>query len=220
VTETIAPPTGRTPRIVPSPIGLARLSTRYLRTRHAPGAAGLIIAFGAFLWVDLHWHWSVAGGPAAQRLVPLIVTAGVASVVGVATYGPFGEPERATGTWLPYLRLGGSLLLAAVAVGAVLGGATGGVLAGGDLALVRDVLGSAGIALLVAAAIGGPFAWIGPCAYWLVVESALEHGSSGFYLWPTRPASDTAALTCAIAVAVAGLAATAVRTSTTPQRLT
>ncbi len=45
------------------------------------------------------------GGPAAQALIPLTIEAGAAAVIAVTTHGPFGDPERATGRWLPWLRL-------------------------------------------------------------------------------------------------------------------
>jgi hypothetical protein len=218
MTDTMSPPIrpGRGgPWLVP-----ARLLGLYLRSRHVPGAVAIITVLGAFLWADLYWRWSVAGGPAAQQLVPLTVIAGVASAVGVATHGAFGESEQATGRWLPYLRLGSAALLAVVGTGALLAAANGGVLVAGDLALVRDLAGSIGIGLLTAAVLGGQFAWIGPVAYWLATESALAAQLSPPYLWPTRPPHDTAALVCAIVVTAAGLVAVTARPATPPQRLT
>jgi hypothetical protein len=211
-----------TTRRGPSARGTApgRLLRLYLRSRHVPGAVGVIAALGAFLWADLYWRWSIAGGPAAQQLVPLTVIAGAASAVGVATHGPFGEPERATGGWLPYLRLGTAVLLTAIATGALIAGAGGGVLADGDLTLVRDLAGSVGIGLLTAATLGGQFAWIGPIAYWLLTESALAAGLHSPYIWPTRPPHDTAAAACAVIVAAAGLAAVTIRSATPPPPLT
>ena len=73
----------------------------YLVSRRDPAALGLLAALGAVLWAALHWHWNVAGGPAARQLVPLVIETGGAAVIAVTTYGPFGEPERATGWDLP-----------------------------------------------------------------------------------------------------------------------
>jgi hypothetical protein len=42
---------------------------------------------------------------------------GAAVVIAVTAHGPFGEAERATGRWLPYLRLGAALALTGVAIG-------------------------------------------------------------------------------------------------------
>ena len=55
-----------------------------------------------------------------------MVETGAAAIIAVTTYGPFGEPERATGRWLPWLRLGAALALTAAAFGALAAGATGG----------------------------------------------------------------------------------------------
>ena len=43
-------------------------------------------------------------GPYAQQ-VPMIIEAGAAAMIAVTAHSPFGETERATGRWLPYLRL-------------------------------------------------------------------------------------------------------------------
>ena len=102
----------------------------YLVSRRDPAALGLLAALGAVLWAALHWHWNVAGGPAAQQMIPLSVETGAAVVVAVTTYGPFGEVERAAGRWLPHLRLAAGVLLTAAAVSALAAGATGGQLPG------------------------------------------------------------------------------------------
>jgi hypothetical protein len=47
----------------------------------------------------------IAGRQAGhRRLIPLVIETGPAVVISVTTYGPFREPERATGRWLPWLR--------------------------------------------------------------------------------------------------------------------
>jgi len=169
------------------------------------------VGLGALLWAELHWHWNVAGGPAAQRVIPLVIEAGAAAVIAVASYGPFGEPERATGRWLPWLRLASALILTGAAVGALAAGATGGYLPGGTLALARDVAGMAGLGLLCAVALGGAFGWTGPLAYWLITESALAAGWTTPWIWPGRPPRDTGAAICAGLVFAAGLAAFTLR---------
>ena len=35
----------------------------------------------------------------------MIIEAGAAAMIAVTAHSPFGETERATGRWLPYLRL-------------------------------------------------------------------------------------------------------------------
>jgi len=188
-----------------------RLLGLFLVSRRVPTALGVLVGLGALLWAELHWHWNVAGGPAAQRVIPLVIEAGAAAVIAVASYGPFGEPERATGRWLPWLRLASALILTGAAVGALAAGATGGYLPGGTLALVRDVAGMAGLGLLCAVALGGAFGWTGPLAYWLITESALAAGWTTPWIWPGRPPRDTGAAICAGLVFAAGLAAFTLR---------
>jgi hypothetical protein len=202
------PPPGAAPAPVQDRPAIAgmRLAWLYLISRRAPAALGLLTALGCLLWAALHWHWNVAGGPAAQELIPLVVESGAAAVIAVTTYGPFGELERATGRWLPYLRLGAALLLSAAAVGALAAGATGGVLPGGTLAMARNLAGMTGIGLLSAAVFGGAFGWAGPMAYLLVTETALAGAPTTPWIWPARSPHDLGGALCAYGVFAAGLA--------------
>ncbi len=186
--------------------GWLRLAWLYLISRRAPGALALLAGFGALLWAALFWHWNVAGGAAAAMVIPLIVEAGVAAVIAVTCYGPFGEPERATGRWLPYLRLGGTVALTAAAVGALAAGSAGGTLPQGFLAMVRNVVGITGVGLLSAAVLGGLLAWAGPMAYLVLTETMLSEGRSSPWVWPTRPPHDLGAALCAVGVFAAGAA--------------
>ena len=153
----------------------------YLVSRRVPMGLALLAGLGALLWSSLHWHWNIAGGPAARLFIPLTIQAGAAAVIAVTTYGPFGEPERAAGRWLPWLRLGAALALTAIAFGALAAGAAAGGMPGGTLALLRNFGGMAGIGQLSAVVLGGPFGWTGPMAYLLITvrgprESARESG--------------------------------------------
>jgi hypothetical protein len=199
-----------------------RLPWLYLVSRRVPAALGLIAGLGVLLWASLRWHWSVAGGPAAQDFIPLAIEAGAAAVVAVTTYGPFGEPERAAGRWLPYLRLAAALALTAAAFGALAAGAAAGAtgatagaaasgLAGGTLAMLRNLAGIVGTGLLTAAAAGGAFGWVGPMAYLLVTEVALTGITTTPWVWPAHPAHDRGAAICASLVYAAGVAVIAVR---------
>jgi hypothetical protein len=191
-----------------------RLPWLYLVSRRVPAALGLIAGLGVLLWASLRWHWNVAGGPAAQEFIPLAIEAGAAAVVAVTTYGPFGEPERATGRWLPCLRLGAALALTAAAFGALAAGAAGapaGGLPGGTLAMVRNLAGITGTGLLTAAAAGGAFGWVGPMAYLLVTEVALTGTTTTPWVWPAHPAHDRGAAICASLVYAAGVAVITVR---------
>ena len=196
-----APPAAR-PAVAP-----LRLAWLYLASRRAPAALGLLAGLGALLGAALHWRWNVAGGPAAQQLIPLTIETGAAAVIAVTTHGPFGDPERATGRWLPWLRLAAAVALTAAAFGALAAGAAGGVLPGGALALLRNLAGMTGTGLLAAAALGGAFAWTGPMAYMLVTEGALAGGWTTPWIWPGRPPHDLGGALCACGVFAAGIVA-------------
>jgi len=188
-----------------------RLARLYLVSRRVPMALALLAGLGALLWAALRWHWNIAGGAAAQKFIPLTIQTGAAVLVAVTTYGPFGEPERAAGRWLPWLRLGAAVVLTAVAFGALAAGAAAGGMPGGSLALLRNLGGMAGIGLLSAAVLGGAFGWTGPMAYLLITEGALAHRSATPWVWPTRLPHDRGGAICAGLVIAAGLALITVR---------
>jgi hypothetical protein len=204
------PGTVSVPLAARSAVGALRLVWLYLLSRRVPAALGLLAALGVLLWAALRWRWNVAGGPAAQALIPLTIETGASAVIAVTTHGPFGDPERATGRWLPWLRLAAAVTLTATAFGmlaAGAAGAAGGALPGGTLALLRNLAGMTGIGLLAAAALGGAFGWTGPMAYWLVTESVLAAHWTTPWIWPARPPHDRGAAVCAALVFVAGIAA-------------
>jgi hypothetical protein len=155
-------------------------------------------------------HWLPRSGVYARQ-IPLIIEAGAAAVIGVTTRSPFGEPERATGRWLPWLRLATSVALTGIAVGALAAGAAAAHLAGGVAGLARDLAGFTGIALLTAAVLGGGLAWIGPIAYLAVTLPALSGNWTTPWIWPARPPHDRGAAICAALVFAAGVAVITVR---------
>ena len=212
-------PAGAAPAPAAGPaVAFLRLAWLYAVSRRIPAALGLLAALGGLLWAALYWRWNIAGGPAAQQVLPLVIETGAAAVVAVTTYGPFGEPERATGRWLPWLRLGAAAALTAAAAGALAAGATGGVLPGGTSAMVRNVVGMTGLGLLSAATAGGAFGWTGPMAYWLITETALTAGWTTPWIWPARPPHDRGAAICASAVFAAGIVAVTVLGARDPGR--
>jgi len=184
-----------------------RLAWLYLVSRRIPAALGPLAGLAVLLWAALHWHWGIAGGSAAQQFTSLTIETGAAAVIAVTSHGPFGEPERATGRWLPFLRLGAAAALTVIAYGALAAGATGGVLPGGTLALLRNLAGITGTGLLSAAALGGAFGWTGPMAYLLVTEVALNGNPTTPWVWPARPVHDLGGALCAAVVFAAGTAA-------------
>jgi hypothetical protein len=155
-------------------------------------------------------HWLPRSGVYARQ-IPLTIEAGAAAVIGVTTRSPFGEPERATGRWLPWLRLAASVALTGIAVGALAAGAAAAHLAGGAVGLARDTAGFTGIALLTAAVLGGALAWIGPMAYLAITLPALTENWTTPWIWPARPPHDRGAAICAALVFAAGVAVITVR---------
>jgi len=213
-----AAPAGRAPRDVLAPQpdqplrALLRLVRLHAVSRRLPAALALLTACAAGLRGTLYGHWDAYG---ALQL-PLIIEAACAAVIAVTAGSPFGEPERATGRWLPFLRLGAAVALTALAAGLLAAAGTGLPLAGGFPDVLRNVAGLTGIGLLGAVLLGGPLAWTGPLAYSLAGVYALYTDwhpptLSTPWLWPGRPPHDIGGALCAAAVFAAGLIAFAAR---------
>jgi hypothetical protein len=196
----------RRPGRLPAP----RLLLLHLVSRRVPATVAALAACGVVLRLGLHWHWVSATGPDAEEL-PVIIEAAAAAVIAVATASPFGEPERATGRWLPYLRLADALGLTLAAVAVLAAGAAAAGLPGGTVAIARNVAGLAGLALLCSAVAGGVLAWIGPMAYALVADYAILEAWATPWMWPARPPHDRGAALCAGAAFAAGLLVTTLR---------
>ena len=199
------------------PLAALRLVRLHLVSRRVPAALAAVAVCGVGLRIALHWHWDAYG---ALQL-PLVFEAGAAAVIAVTTASPLGEPERVTGRWLPYLRLGAALALTAAAAGALAAAGTGGHLVGGTLDVTRNVAGLTGIGLLCAAALGGALAWTGPTTYLVVGMYALYSAWHGMttttpWIWPARPPHDAGAALCAGLVFAAGIAAITVRGARDP----
>jgi hypothetical protein len=185
-----------------------RLVRLYLASRRALTCLLVLIAFAVALRTALHW---MPRSGLASRQLPLTIQAGAAALIGVTTRSPFGEPEHATGRWLPLLRLGTVMMLAGAAVGALAAGSASAHLAGGALGMLRALAGLTGIALLTAALLGGALAWVGPMAYLAVTLHALEAGWTTPWVWPARPLHDRGAALCAALVFAAGVVVITVR---------
>ena len=170
----------------------------YWASRRSWFALGALAACGMALGAALHWHWDTYG---ALQL-PLLFETGAAAIIAVAITSPFGEPERATGRWLPFLRLGLTMALSAAA--------------GGALDRLRNTAGLIGIALLFAAWLGGGLAWLAPAGFMVVGCYALFrdwHGPAFTtpWIWPARPPHDLGGALCAGLVFAAGMVVFALR---------
>jgi hypothetical protein len=189
-----------------------RLARLHLASRRAPAALAAVAACAVALRIALHWQWDAYG---ALQL-PLVFETGCAAAIAVATASPFGGPERATGRWLPFLRLGTTLALTTAAAGGLAAAGFGAHLAGGALDVLRNIAGLTGIGLLCAAVLGGALAWTAPTVYLTIGVYALYtqwHGPALTtpWLWPARPPHDTGAMICAGLVFLTGLAIITVR---------
>jgi hypothetical protein len=194
-----------------------RLARLHLISRRVPAALAALAACAIGLRIALVWRWDTYG---ALQL-PLIFEALAAAIVAVTTASPLGEPERVTGQRLPYLRLGTTLALTAIAIGALAAAATGGHMAGGTLAVLRNVAGLTGIGLLCAVVLGGALAWAAPLAYMVIGAYGLYtdwHGPALTtpWIWPARPAHDAGAAWCAGLVFAIGLAVVTMRGARDP----
>jgi hypothetical protein len=188
-----------------------RLTWLFLASRRVPAALAALALCGLALRAALEWHWNLGSAGSAAQAVPVLIEAAAAAVVAVSTHSPIGEPERATGRWLPYLRLGSTVALTAAAFGALAAGAAAAGLAGGWLDLLRNVAGMAGLGLLVAGLTGGLLAWLGPLGYLMAAEIGLTVGWGTPWLWPGRPPHDLGGALCAGLVFAAGLVLATVR---------
>jgi hypothetical protein len=197
------------PRRVLSRPGV-RLVRLHLASRRVPGALAALALCGLVLRAALYWHWSLGSANGAQALA-LVMEAGAASVIAVAAQSPFGDPERATGRWLPYLRLGSAVGLTAAAFGALAAGAAAEHLPGGTLDVLRNTAGLTGLGLLLAAVTGGALAWAGPMMYMIVAQFALIGDWPTPWMWPARPPHDAGAALCAGLVFAAGIVVATVR---------
>ena len=205
------------PRLVRSARPGLRLAWLYASSRHVLAALAAIAACAAGLRGALYGDWDTYG---ALQL-PLLFETGAAAVIAITTASSLGEPERATGRWLPFLRLGTALALTAVAAGALAATGAGAHLAGGTPDVVRNVAGLTGIGLLCAAVLGGQLGWTGPLGYVLVGAYGLYtdwHGPALTtpWIWPARPPHDLGAALCAGLVFAAGLAVITVRGARDP----
>lgn len=200
---------GRSPAAV-------RLVWLHSRSRRVPSAAVALAVIAVAFWAILTYHWTLGASGQTTAELPMILEGSAAAVIAIAAHSPFGEPERATGRWLPFLRLGVVLALCGLAIGllalaAAIADGPGSYLDGGTLALIRNVLGMAGIGLIVSLVTGGLVAWAGPLAYVAISEFTLIAGYTTPLTWPARPPADRGGWIAAMAVFAVGLALFTIR---------
>ena len=199
----------RTPQAAPAstarriPSG-PRLAWLHLRSRRVPAGILALAICGGLLHAALRFNWTFHSGRYAQ-LVPMIIAAGAAALIAMTAHSPFGEAERPTGRWLPYLRLGTAAGMCAAAVGLLQLGVVGMSLNDGVLVLARNVIGFTGLGLLCSLVTGGLLAWALPMGYMAFCQYALLASWTSPWTWPGRAPADRGAWICASAVFAAGL---------------
>ena len=181
-----------------------RLAWLHARSRRVPAGVLALAVCAGVLHAALQWHWTFASGRYAQQ-VPMIIAAGAAAVIAVTAHSPFGETERATGRWLPYLRLFVAVGMCGLAIALLQLGAAGQGLNEGILVLARNIIGITGIGLLCSLVTGGLLAWTLPIGYMAFCQYALLEAWTAPWTWPVRPPADRGAWICACAAFAAGL---------------
>lgn len=179
-----------------------QLIALHLRSRQVDRAA-LALA-GIALALRASRHWTTGAGLFPQLLL-LLLAAAAASAIAASTRNPIGETEHTASTPLPVLRLSQLLLLTSTAVSAIaLAGLTTTYAISGS-ALLRNLAGFSGLALLAAAVLGAHLAWAVPLGYVVYCGGELDLHHSNLWIWPTLSASDHAAGLIALALLTAGL---------------
>jgi len=189
-----------------------RLVRLYAAGRRVRFAVLATVACAAGLRIALLGHWDAYG---ALQL-PLIFEVAAAVSVVATVPSPFGEQERVTGRWLPFLRLAVTAALTAAAIGLLAAAGIGAHLTGGTLDVLRNVAGITGIGLLCGAVLGGGLAWTVPTGYLVTAVYALytqwhPPALTTPWLWPARPPHDLGGALCAGLVFTSGAVVLAVR---------
>jgi hypothetical protein len=198
-------------------LAAAHLTWLHLRSRQVPAALAALAGCAVVMWAALTFHWWLGAGQAATEL-PMIIEGCAAAIIAVTSHNPFGEPERATGRWLPFLRLGTAIALCGAAIGLLAIGAGAAYdpqasvyLGTGILGVAENVMGFAGVGLACSLVTGGLLAWTGPLGYMAICQFALVANYSEPLTWAARPATDRGGWITAMVVFAIGLAAFAFR---------
>ena len=120
----------------------------------------------------------------------MIVEAGATAIIAVTTHGPFGEVERATGRWLPAMRLLAATGMCGLAILALHLDVVGESLKDGILVLARNVICFAGLGMGCPLVTGGLLAWVLPLEYMAFCQYALTEAWTAPWTCSTRPPAD------------------------------
>ncbi|MQY13676.1 hypothetical protein SRB5_38260 [Streptomyces sp. RB5] len=183
----------------------------YLRSRALPAALLVLIALTLLTWRCADWlvdspRFGTTARVPVVALAPLL--AGSAAAASLFTHS--AELERTAPRPLAALR-GVQLLLVtalyALALGATV---TSDAAHFGAQAMVRNVLGTAGLAALSAVAFGARLAWVLPlaCTGTAYLAAPRVHGGAvSVWAWPVQPGAEGGAWGAALGLLAAGVAA-------------
>ena len=193
----------------------ARLAVLYLRSRLV-GWALLVLSFLALAsWATTWWairrpEHDVTDG----ALIPILAfaTLAAACLVVATARSPFGDAELTVAYPLPPLRLGhlaGLLLLSAstLAAALLLFDLEGAWLAYPLLALLRNLVGFTGLALLAALVVGARLSWIVPLTFDALayLTARLSEDTYAQWAWHLQSGRDELSWVVALALLIAGL---------------
>lgn len=183
----------------------------YLRARNAPQVVvGLaLISCSAYIVARA----LLRGGHGSQdSLIPVILWAPVSTsaVMSFCLTSSMIEVEEAAPRRIRAYTAG---LVALLTLSAVLALVPAGSLGGeiyGNADLIRNVIGTFGIALLLAPVVGGRLAWSGPVVFGLVVNGVAPNAgpTPPVWAWPLRGAGDMPAVFTALSLFAAGFVTT------------
>lgn len=198
-----------------------RLLRAYVTSRRLPGYwLMLLILLGMVVWGG---DWGQNHAPTTLRMLVFLLPVATASVIGVSLWSPFGEPERAAGSWLPLGRYLHLMTLIALALlinrVAVETWAPDGDTGQWTAYLLRHTFALTGVALLTAAILDSRLSWIGPALIampglvvgYVRVEQAMSEGREVQFFYDSsthlmlRPHDSLLAAGVAIGLFVAGV---------------
>lgn len=180
-----------------------RLIGLHLRARQTGRGVVALAAIAAALRASQPW---TGGSGLFPQVVLLLLTAAAASAVATGTHNPFGEVEHTASSPLPVLRGAHLLTLTGVALAGTAVAALTATYGVGGVALLRNLAGFTGIALLTAGILGAQLAWTVPLGYVLYCGGEIDLHLSSLWSWPIRPGADRAAAVVAVALLTAGAA--------------
>jgi len=174
----------------------------HLRARQTGRGLVALAAIAAAVRASQPW---TSGAGLFPQVVLLLFTAAAATAIATGTHNPFGEVEHTASSPLPLLRAAHLLTLTSVALAATAAAALTTTYGIGGVALLRNLAGFTGIALLTAGVLGAHLAWTVSLGYVLYCGGEIDLRIDSLWAWPTRPGADRAAAAIALALLLAGL---------------